>query len=653
VGDNSGSVQNCVALNPDVSGSGTSIGRVLGSLSTSNGTPTLTNCYGRSDMQMNGKSTSWANIGLNNRDGADVSASQYNSQTWWTTAGFDFTNVWEWGSNNLPKLKGLVFNPGTVPQPGQPGSGGSGTAIDPFLVYDVASLKKVGSGTDGWTLDAHYKQTADIDLASVSNWKPIGTSSARFTGSYDGNGKTINNLTINAPTEDYQGLFGYIHSGAVVKNVGLVNCTIVGNDYEGGVVGYNYGTVQDCFITGIVSVTSRGGGVVGYNIGTVQNCYSKASVTECDGGVVGRNGGTVQNCYATGNVSGAGVVGYNSGTVQNCYATGNVSGWGGVVGLNHGGTVKNCYSTGNVSGDKPVGGVVAGTYGGTVQDCYATGNVSGNETVGGVIGVMGFLSYTDGTESHGTVKNCYATGSVSSTGNLSSTSTYRATGGVVGDNNGSTVQNCYATGNVSGKHTGGVVGVNGGTVQDCYATGNVYSTDSPGYAGGVVGYNSGGTVQYCYATGNVSGGNIAGGVVGRHQNYYATGVTTISKIAIMQNCVALNPDVSVTDGTGVNMRVMGYLSTSTYNGSPTLTNNYGRSDMKKNGGSTTWTNDLDDKDGASITSANWGNQSWWTTAGNWVTAGWNFSTVWEWRSNGLPILRNMPGTATQNPVVRP
>lgn len=101
---------------------------------------------------------------------------------------------------------------------------------------DVTTLRNVGSGTDGWTLYAHYRQTADIDLASVSNWTPIGTDAAPFTGSYDGNGFTISNLKINAPTEDYQGLFGELSSGAVVKNVGVVNCTIIGNDVVGGVV---------------------------------------------------------------------------------------------------------------------------------------------------------------------------------------------------------------------------------------------------------------------------------------------------------------------------------------------------------------------------------------------------------------------------------
>jgi len=112
----------------------------------------------------------------------------------------------------------------------------------------------------------------------------------------------------------------------------------------------------------------------------------------------------------------------------------------------------------------------------------------------------------------------------------------------------------------------------------------------------------------------------------------------------VQNCIALNPNVSGTGGTDIG-RISGCLET--IRGTPILKNNYGRSDIKRNGGSPTWTNSKNDLDGASITSSDWGSQSWWTN-----TAGWNFNTVWQWGSNNLPILRNMPGTTTQNPVVK-
>jgi len=512
-------VKNCVALNPNVSGT-TYIGRVLGWLHNSNGTPILANNYGRSDMNKDGGSTTWTND-LNDKDGASITSSNWGSQSWWTTtgnwdtAGWDFTNVWQWGGS-LPILRNM---PGTATQnpvvsvSGTGGSGGSGTVADPFLVYDVATLRKVGTGTDGWSLSAHYKQTANINLSSVSNWMSIGTGplpdevdiTYAFKGSYDGSGHTISNLTINASTDGLPGLFGLIGESAVVKNVGVVNCAI------GGVVGINYGTVQYCYATGNTSDNTVGG-------------------------VIGINYGTVQYCYATSNISS------NSSTA------------GGVVGYNAG----------------------------TVQYCYATGNVSGIIAVGGVVGA-----------NIGIIKNCYATGNVSKIGS----------------------------------NPGG-----GGVLLDYFV-------------GGVVGENYG-TLQYCYATGNVSSDRNAGGVVGDLTNENKSSSETT-----VQNCIALNSDISASSDNSIDYfgRVLG-----NYNGTPTLANNYGRSNMKMNGGSTTWTNiGLNDLDGASITSSNWGSQSWWTTPGNWDTAGWDFTNVWQWRSNSLPILRNMPGTATQNPVVTP
>jgi hypothetical protein len=505
---------------------------------------------------------------------------------------------------------------------------GKGTVDDPILVYDVASLQKVGSETDGWAMDAHYKQMDDIDLAPVPNWIPIGTTE-HFTGSYDGNGFTISNLTINdtinialnATTGNSLGLFGSIWANAVVKNIGLVNCSIVGASNPnvgcvGGVVGFNqFGTVQDCYVTGNVSGESSVGGVVGSSQGF--------SGTVTGGTVVG--GGSVLNCYFTGSVSGSyytgGVVGhvYNSSSstssvtkVQGCYATGDVSGVehvGGVVGMSQSSIVQNCHATGSVSGEVWVGGVVGyaagtGLVGGTVQYCYATGNVSGDDFVGGVVGYI---------SSSTKVQYCYATGNVSSNYSASEEFYGCYVGGVVGSSNGGTVQNCYATGNVSGLD---------------YA-----------YVGGVVGY---GRAQYCYATGNVSGGDYA----------YVGGVGRIQTPSnAVQNCVALNRDVSGTGSTYIG-RVVG-LTGGTY---VSANNYYGRDDMRKNGSYTagvTWTNiGFNNLDGESITSANWGSQSWWTDPDNWDTAAWDFTDVWEW-GGSLPILRNMPDTATQNPAVLP
>ena len=285
-----------------------------------------------------------------------------------------------------------------------------------FEVKNVADLKRVGTDTDGWTLSASYMQTADIDLTSV-NWTAIGTSTKPFTGSYDGGGHTISNLTINATGIDFQGFFGFTN-GAIVKNVGLANCDIKGKNKVGGVIGYmkNGGTVQNCYVTGSVS-GGASGGVVGQmeDGGTVQNCYAACDVSgiadislntdvACVGGVVGQNapGSTVQNCYATGTVSGkgknvGGVVGVNNadGTVQNCYATGIVSATdlnssvigsfvGGVVGVDISAntTLRNCIALNpNIIGTSLIGRVV-GNYN-TQTNNYGRSDMKKNNGSGG------------------------------------------------------------------------------------------------------------------------------------------------------------------------------------------------------------------------------------------------------------------------------
>jgi len=91
------------------------------------------------------------------------------------------------------------------------------------------------------------------------------------------------------------GLFGYVGSGGVVKNMGLENVNVVGGWDVGGLVGQNYyGTVSNCYSTGSVSGGyDRVGGLVGQNYyGTVSNCYSTGSVSggyDRVGGLVGYN----------------------------------------------------------------------------------------------------------------------------------------------------------------------------------------------------------------------------------------------------------------------------------------------------------------------------------------------------------------------------
>ncbi|MBQ8174855.1 MAG: leucine-rich repeat protein, partial [Clostridia bacterium] len=162
---------------------------------------------------------------------------------------------------------------------------------------------------------------------SFRAWTPIGSVTNIYTGTFDGNNKTVSGLYFNDSATSYVGLFGWVGSGGTVKNVGVIDSYLSGYQGVGGVVGVNHGTVQSCYNSGTVSGSNYVGGVVGNNAGTVTNCYNTGTVSGSSdvGGVVGVNHGTVQSCYNTGAVTGGdyssvgGVVGGNVGTVQNCY----------------------------------------------------------------------------------------------------------------------------------------------------------------------------------------------------------------------------------------------------------------------------------------------------------------------------------------------
>ena len=90
-------------------------------------------------------------------------------------------------------------------------SGPDGTSGNPFIVRTADDLGKVGTGSGGWGLAAHYVQRGNITLSA--SWTPIGTEASPFTGSYDGDYFTISNLNCSVGASDRAGMFGTIGSG--------------------------------------------------------------------------------------------------------------------------------------------------------------------------------------------------------------------------------------------------------------------------------------------------------------------------------------------------------------------------------------------------------------------------------------------------------
>ena len=257
------------------------------------------------------------------------------------------------------------------------GGGESGAAEDlgysiqndgSYTVYNANGLMNVAELVNGGKTDINITLDKNIDLTGKV-WTPIGTDyDNAYTGTFDGGGHTITGLTVTT-NDEYAGLFGYLsnfnNAAGTVKNVVMDGIQITCNHrsgYAGGVVGYSWGTIENCSVSGSVSATVSVGGVVGVQSdGSITGCSSSATVkgTLYVGGVAGWTnfGATLTACYATGNViieiaptqniSGGGLVGFNDGiSLLSCYATGNVTSTGSSTGYVHiGGFLGDNYTT--------------------------------------------------------------------------------------------------------------------------------------------------------------------------------------------------------------------------------------------------------------------------------------------------------------------
>jgi hypothetical protein len=292
-------------------------------------------------------------------------------------------------------------------------SGGSGTAADPYLVSTAQDLLDLAVAMEDWS--RHFKQIADIDMNGVSIPEGcyIGSEDLPFSGVFDGAGKTIAHYTCACSTTNAVGLFGQMRGyEAVIRNVTLtdphveaeaveyvgtlvgsvstgtvVNCRAVrvqvsGHTGVGGLVGWTWGSIIDCEVSGVVQGAYSVGGLTGVAFWGEDTRRCRADVTVRG---VNRVGGLVGNCTLTG--------------LHWCSASGDVEGTthvGGLVGCCQGGVVTNCYATGAACGLSRVGGLLgrnamscdcsSGAFPGEVVHCYATGRVTGEEETGGLVG---------------------------------------------------------------------------------------------------------------------------------------------------------------------------------------------------------------------------------------------------------------------------
>ena len=306
-------------------------------------------------------------------------------------------------------------------------SGGAGTESNPYQIATKADLLVLSVNTDDY--NKCFIMTSDINLAGEifttaviaadTNSAQYGFQGTKFTGVFDGGGYKVENLTIDTAGADneYLGLFGFLSgSSASVLHLGVRDIDIIGttdSDYIGGICGFFYGIITNCYTTGSVNGNDSVGGLCGeQNVGgCISVCYSTCSVIGNDnvGGLCGAQasffsdeGGSLICCYSTGSVSGndkvGGLCGDSDGNVIACYSTGSVSGnddVGGLCGFS-GGNVIDCYSTGFVSGGEYVGGLCGGQWG-NIINCYSISRVIGDWNFGGLYGAEDAYS----------ISNCY------------------------------------------------------------------------------------------------------------------------------------------------------------------------------------------------------------------------------------------------------
>ena len=223
-----------------------------------------------------------------------------------------------------------------------------------YTVYTDDGLMAWAEAAQG-NLSLNCTLTHDIDL-SGTEWEPVGDRNNVYTGTFDGNGHTISNLTItkeNLSFGDDCGMFGRVGTNATIKDLTLESVRLnVGADGIpiGALAGSNQGTISNCKVSGNISVTNNEmqyvGGIVGWmESGVIQYCHSSASIqggnSEYVGGVLGGEYITatvIKGCSFSGSVTGnrfvGGIVGYCRSFDKKtaCYSTGSLSSTGGFAG---------------------------------------------------------------------------------------------------------------------------------------------------------------------------------------------------------------------------------------------------------------------------------------------------------------------------------
>ena len=322
---------------------------------------------------------------------------------------------------------------------------GNGTAADPYLINDKDDLATLASAVNSSTAEEnagafsgiYFRLEADIDMDGVE-FTPIGNGFQHtFGGIFDGNGKTLSNLSVSTGENGYAGLFGRISETGIIRSLTIKDAEITTSGLcAGGIAGDCDGKISDCTVENarIVNSYQLTGGIAGLLKGTAENVSVSGYIEGGEnsvGGIAGQNYSTISNASCSADIVSKAngyscTVGGISGTcyleealITGCCFTGTVTSeydglfCGGITGNLYKGRIEKSFNLGTCDGKDgysvAIGGIAGRADDGVIENCYNSGRVLlpyGSTTIGGIAGVV------KDDESHTIISNCYNIGTI-------------------------------------------------------------------------------------------------------------------------------------------------------------------------------------------------------------------------------------------------
>ena len=290
----------------------------------------------------------------------------------------------------------MPYGGGAWAQTASQPSEGDGKTGNPYIITKAEELAWFRDQVNGGNKKICAKIADNVEVIDLKDfchaadaskkideqsWVPIGNSDKLYQGTFDGNGKTITNLYINA-SQVNMGLFGYTYGGTI-KNLTFEYANVTNtNNYAGVLVGKASGgsTLQNIKISNTCQIKGGQytGGIAGYLDGNAYNCVNCATVQGIQyiGGLCGysRTGNSMTACANYGNVTASSLR------------------VGGLVGYFSGGTIQDCANYGDVKGTDHVAGMAGYVKNGKIQNVFSYGNISVTTKTQNVGMVFGYSS---------------------------------------------------------------------------------------------------------------------------------------------------------------------------------------------------------------------------------------------------------------------